>query len=679
MYRIKNLVLKKKHRMFKMVLLFALLIVALYTLFAIVNNKINPSNSSASETGQETWAIWWYKSATPWALSNVGGMQFLDYNRTTDKTKLEAEFKSFVDFHKPTYLKIYVDDMAVLIPYIVEKSDAPKPTENNTLSVIMPATRDYDYFDDVIELARKNGIKTIIYFAGSPYGGAAVYPYTYYSSVGWFWCRPDWGGDLSVAETKTQKLNKYCIADPRTDAMRYPPAVTIGNSCYNFTDNASGKKHATETTDGLEFNGINTWRVYEDKDMVFSLQDLALEGGQRPIHRPIPSISSQQYRNYLTDLYSETADHFKNNSNVFGYQLFQEPSYAHLREQLAYRSEINNNPDSCKATNYQVDYSQAELEKFNTWLSNVKKKSKVDKIPYPVTDDYIEFREWNLINFQKELKQAILSKDSDAKILLSIFIDEDFVGLGTNIDGLLSGIKPDYVTVEHPDYFDVNSYLGFRDGNLFESGYASEKTRISFGSSQYPKGMFDYLKSSLKKNSPNTTIFFSHWWKDTARDAQILDIGIDVVVPGFSVTKEGVGHYPHWYSNTIAISEYTSRYNSSAVKCIPNCTATSAACDSDGCGAHCNESKCSSVNSPTPESNNNTSADEIDCGPLDVNSDNEINIYDFEGFKKSYQQECIEKAYVTNCGPKDTNNDGIIDIKDFARFVKYYQSGVCGN
>lgn len=70
------------------------------------------------------------------------------------------------------------------------------------------------------------------------------------------------------------------------------------------------------------------------------------------------------------------------------------------------------------------------------------------------------------------------------------------------------------------------------------------------------------------------------------------------------------------------------------------------------------------------------------CGSADDNGDNKINLNDFEGFKKSYNKECVDEIpSIEGCGGKDAiingKFDGLIDIKDFDKWIKKYQKEDC--
>jgi hypothetical protein len=64
----------------------------------------------------------------------------------------------------------------------------------------------------------------------------------------------------------------------------------------------------------------------------------------------------------------------------------------------------------------------------------------------------------------------------------------------------------------------------------------------------------------------------------------------------------------------------------------------------------------------------------VDCGALDVNDDDKLNLFDFITFSKVYNKQCKDNYPSTGCGAKDSNADGMINIMDFVYFAKHYHT-----
>lgn len=77
------------------------------------------------------------------------------------------------------------------------------------------------------------------------------------------------------------------------------------------------------------------------------------------------------------------------------------------------------------------------------------------------------------------------------------------------------------------------------------------------------------------------------------------------------------------------------------------------------------------TNTPIPT---NVFEQEIECGGIDINSDNKLDYIDLFEFIKTYNRKCIDD-YPSNigCGGKDTNGDHTINYIDLYNFInKYY-------
>lgn len=71
---------------------------------------------------------------------------------------------------------------------------------------------------------------------------------------------------------------------------------------------------------------------------------------------------------------------------------------------------------------------------------------------------------------------------------------------------------------------------------------------------------------------------------------------------------------------------------------------------------------------PTPFTDNMY----IACGPIDVNTDNRIDFYDYPPFRDAYSHICIDGPYLLGCGGKDTNTDNVINYIDLYYFISNY-------
>ncbi|MBI4130661.1 hypothetical protein HY468_05060, partial [Candidatus Roizmanbacteria bacterium] len=529
---------------------------------------IQPPKTSAQTSIARNYIQWWPRTATPWLFGSqaggqVGYLSFLKYNRTQDFTGLRNSFNEMVKKHKP-HLLIVMMEWGDIQPLIFSAPNAAiLPRDPLTLQQVRSDTLVFDYFDDVVKLAQANNMKVMLYPIISAYGSGKLYPFSYASNTGWFWKRRDWSNGL---------------ADPTTDAMRHPSVAQVctflarvGVGCdgsgntpgawrgYDWIEHQGGYwptvttdsthpnfTHSDFTSDGIELPqpGFYNLQVYESPDMVFNAYDVRLSHATEPnanhtIHSPIPSLSSTAYLNVTKDIFQKIGAHFAN-SNIFGYFIFQEPTYAHLRENVNYcRYGLGQNGENWEngyttmhddliddqvfasilnTCIYDVDYSQAELIAYNRWRalpsSPVSSHAPVSQIPFPPDLDYVVFRGYNLANFLNNLKSGLRTGDQNAKIGLSIlgdvlpnfpppgpfdpsvdlrpegFFGERYNGMGVSPFVLLSVLQPDIQILEHIDTANVvfqggtdaepNLNLRQKYINILKTYGAAGKTVISY-------------------------------------------------------------------------------------------------------------------------------------------------------------------------------------------------------
>lgn len=625
------------------------------------NEDVLPKISEASGT-EKTYIIWQPTSATPWVHTeskNIrgGGVIFMDYDSARDFDRLEIEFNSMITRHKPDLLT-YHQEWRDLQP--LKNFNIPI-TQNSSLNEVVSDDLDFKYFDDFMKLANRYDIPVIFTTEYGGYGGPIYYPFTYAADAGWFWKRPDW---------------QYGLADPLTDAMRHPPALK-NHSDYNWNEHIAGynkvqtTKHYALTTDNVEAG----FAVYEHPELVYNGFDTIIAQTWGRIHSPIPSRSSMAYRDLVYSTASKIAIHGRE-VGVYGYGIQPEPTYAHLRENVVYFSGHGGGiVDDSRI--YQVDYSPAELNKYNEWLAN-KGKGIVTEVPYPPTEDYKTFREYNNIEFLLGIKSAYKEADPGAKVLSSLhlgqYIDGHFnINIATKLlDPEMTLIGPTY---QLSDYFDDES-------------------------------RFQEILSTFQANNPSLVEFMSFRNTSTSSpDKNIADhfnsINVVTYFPAvhYSSTAEPERGQPQWRSDGCA--DCTMRYS------VPGkiCDCDNLECGDSGCGGTCGtcssglicqNNKCvssttttqtptsisTSTGSPTPTITSTVTAIPTDtqqqntCGNLDSNNDNDIDIMDFPTFAEVYGTECTDTPVTSTCGPKDSDANGEIGIIDFREFVvKYKQDG----
>ena len=437
--------------------------------------------------------FWWPKQATPWVYKGVlGGMKFMNYSRATDKPALTSEFNLMVSKSKPSLLVIKVDAEDMLpLRKLNGQPNAPLAEGNATLNQVVDGNlQNFEYYDDLVQLAKNNNIEVAFHLNFSAYGGSSPYPYSYYSKAGWFWKRPDWAGG---------------IANPTTDAMRYAPAAR-NKSDYNWLEHETGyivypganHRHMAFSSNGQEETGLGQWQVFESPDMVFSGFDTVLHNGELIIHTPIPSLSSQAYRDFVKNNMQKFATHYKNKDIKF-YQIFEEPSYAHLRENVYYSN--NWTPPNVGAGPgyyYDVDYSSVELARYNTWRAS-RGEGPVGEIPYRANANYNRFKKHNLADFLREIGTGVKAGDTGAKVLVGDFYDVGYSGAGSDLGSLISIVRPEILTREPP--------------NFLHETFAQ------------PKTLNDYLKQ-IRSYSTSIDQYFSFYnpVPANAKDAEVATI-----------------------------------------------------------------------------------------------------------------------------------------------------------
>jgi Carbohydrate binding domain len=385
---------------------------------------------------------WWPNHVTPWVYSgkSIGGVSHMNYNRSTMQARLKADVVKMLNVHKPGMV-ILLASMSDLMP--IQKTSV-LPEGNVTAKQVWGGTLTFDYFDDLIQALKSYGVKSVFYPVVSGYGGPIAYPFSYYSKVGWFWNRPDWPNGL---------------ANPTTDAMRHPPA-TLNGSSYDWCSHTAGYKdidcssrHFPRTTDNIEETGLGVWKVYESPDMVFNGFDTALHDNKFHLYTPVPSLSSKAYRTLTRDIFKQIGTHYKS-YDLEGYFLFQEPTYAHLRQNVNYCPYVDTAAQTGSTCQYEVDYSPAETAAYNEWgrIYRGFPKDKVTPIPFPVNATYDEFRTFNMAGFLLNLKEGLREGNSTARVMAPIFEDSAIKGMGVNTTITMKVLKPEVVIVEPPHF-----------------------------------------------------------------------------------------------------------------------------------------------------------------------------------------------------------------------------------
>lgn len=121
----------------------------------------------------KNYVYWWPLFLTPWAYkaeTQLGGVGFMKYQRDTDFEKLSSQFKEMVETHKPDAM-VVISDWRDWQPLSKHTSGYKLGEGNNQLKDIRKDQLTFDYFDDLLSLAKTNGIKLFLYPVVSAYGG----------------------------------------------------------------------------------------------------------------------------------------------------------------------------------------------------------------------------------------------------------------------------------------------------------------------------------------------------------------------------------------------------------------------------------------------------------------------------------------------------------------------------
>ncbi len=584
-------------RLFRIAIKFSCIVAVLF--FTVIPQPARAGNL-------KSYVFWWPLRATPWAYQGktLGGAQFQNYVSSRDFAKLKNDFDSMIKLHKPS-LVLYMSDWRDWMPM---KNFTVLPESNNTIEQIAQREISFEYADDIVRIAKANGIEVVMYPIVSGYGGQLAYPFDYYSKTGWFWKRPDWPNGL---------------ADPTTDAMRHPTSAQNG-SIYDWCEHEAAyvkvdctAKHFPLTTNGIEETGLGTWKVFESPDMVYNGYDTVLHNNTLHLHTPIPSLSSQAYRDLTKEVFRKIGAHFRG-KGVSAYFLFQEPTYAHLRENVNYCNNNDNGTGAGNTCRYEVDYSAAEKNRYNQWRQS-KGMAPVDKVPYPVDSAYQQFKEFNLADFLANLKAGLKEGDPNAQALLSIFApdNQNIRGMGVNPATLLSTVKPDWVTYEPP-----------QSSMLTTENLSSLQALITkFTTYSTAKKYVSYYNGSISVDSVASSKFFSNGFTDYYAPATVD-----------SPAQDPAG-YATWAPNGCTGCTFRYKVPGVPVANIPSTTVTPTA-----------------TNVPTATAMPTASCVKKSLG--DSNCDGLINLNDFERFRQEYTGILSSKS-------SDFNNDGKITLIDF--------------
>ena len=180
-----------------------------------------------------------------------------------------------------------------------------------------------------------------------------------------------------------------------------------------------------------------------------------------------------------------------------------------------------------------------------------------------------------------------------------------------------------------------------------------------------------FEKSSNSNKWDSTYIFTPHLYMDSNK--------IYVIYAG------NTGEYSWWGSNTsIGVREFTE--NIEVTYCSSFTYSSWSVCTN---GKQIREitssvpAGCTGGNPILTQTCTNTNTDTrrqvgtVNCGPIDVNTDNKLTIIDFEAFVGMLGAICKDTAQKTGCGGKDANGDGKVDSADFESFKSRYQKSSC--
>lgn len=586
--------------------------IATLALMLVAGHSEKAIDQVYSSGGHRTWAVWWAPMSSPWVYdesTRIGGFKFMKYNNSTHHSLLEQEFNSLLAYHKPNVLVVYFNFQDIYPYKWTQDPSIPLlfPRGDNKVSDIVNINEpDFEYYDDLVDLARQNGIQVILRPNANAYGGFVTYPYTYYSSIGWFWCRPDWGPSNLTSEQKIAQ--GYCYADPRTEAMRHPTTAQNGSN-YNWIEHTiaygdvsrnPNARHFPLTSNGTEFEEGQPVQVYESPDMVFNGLDTDVG-----IHTPVPSFSSDYFLNFSKILVADTSEHFKDHVNVLGYMLWEEPSYAHLRENMIYTSGwggiSGRNYEIGEQTDYEVDYSAAELSKYNAWRGT-RGEAPVSQIPFPANANYNTFKKNNLARFMNELAATVRANDPNTKVMV-------------------------------PFYHSVNIWLPEVDYHLMNQVVRPEifggEPSSMYDESLSNSGAWTTFANAVRSANPNLGIHLSGYTSGGGYEAFLSTVIPEFYRPGFVTNgrwggANSVGDYPIWAQcvpaqNNCTILQQSVNNNS----CIPDCVTRSCS-QGNGCGGTC----------PACQGGGVTPAQVIEAygnrsGPEDINEDGLVNGIDF--------------------------------------------------
>ncbi|WKZ31475.1 MAG: hypothetical protein QY318_01795 [Candidatus Dojkabacteria bacterium] len=564
-----------------------------------------------AQGGYKTWNLWWAPLSSPWVFkpeTQMGGYKFMKYDHATDYAQLQGEFNAMLAYHKPHVLQILLDTKDVYPPRWSQDNSLPSnhPGGTNKINDFVDFNNpDYDYYDDLVDLARINGIEVFFLINTSAYGGQAPYPYSYYSLMGWYWCRPDWGPGMTIAQKIAQG---YCMSDPATDAMRHPSS-NVNGSNYNWIEHIMiyqdshahpNGRHLPLTTNGVEMEHLGApIQVYESADMVFNGLDTDLG-----VHTPVPSYSSDAFLNFTKKVVGEGAERYKDHVNVRGYLLWQEPSYSHIRENMVFTTGYAGDRDYeiGDQNDYQVDYSTVELAKYNAWRAT-RNESPVSQVPFPQNANYELFKKYNMARFMNEIANEIRAKDSNAETIATYYYDNNLHMPEVDFSILNSVVQASGLHIEPPSHYPrhYNNQVAWQTfANGAKGGNPSLNTHLSgfLGTENY----HPFLSTILT----------------------------DYYAAGFVMVDNlnganSVGNYAIWSGCTPDRVECQHLQPSTNVRaCIPDCVTRSCS-EGDGCGGTCTQ--CQGGGNVTPQQVIDAYGD--DGGPADTNSDGRVNGIDF--------------------------------------------------
>ncbi len=249
-------------------------------------------------------------------------------------------------------------------------------------------------------------------------------------------------------------------------------------------------------------------------------------------HNPLPSFSSEAYRQELVRFYRQVATNFRGKS-IFGYYLWQEPGYSQLRENQHVVSGWTGTTEAGDARWYEVDYSLAELNRYNSWRSQ-KGMGVVSRIPFPVDSTYDQFRKENQAALLGLLAQAVKLGDPNARIHLSLYGDLGLGGMATDFPLMLQQTQPLVTGLEWPDFAKY----------MFENPTRRTNFIQTLRNNSPSKEFVSYYKESpaLSKDQPVADSFGNLGFTDYYAPAMLNSLSLDG-------NGETDGKYPLWQKN----------------------------------------------------------------------------------------------------------------------------------